>query len=804
MISNIHHQDTKTRRFFYFILILSVFAPSWLKADVGSQITQSGTAYEIATPFAQEDLFEIQYVQSADVMYLVHQDYHPQILRRYGDTNWTIEDVNITTGPFMTANTTESWTLTPSATTGNITLTASADTFVAGHVGALWQLTHPVDSNTITGQFTATGYTGSSGGVVVGSPVAEQLTASLAVALNQEFVISTQGFWHGTLYVQKSYDAGATWRDVYPQPGGGVDNLFYRGQETVADAIYRLRLVDHLGHYEHRDEIYMTFKYTLATVGYMRQGIVRITGVSSARLADATVLYDLGDTEATYEWAEGSWSEYRGYPGAVALYQERLVFGGSKGEPQTIWLSQTNDWHNFLRNNLDRSALSFTVSSDQVNTIQWMLGMKALLIGTTGGEFKLSAPVGKALTSTQFEFSRQSNYGSERVQALAVNDSALYVQRQGKKVRQMNYSFESDAFISPDISVLSEHLTAQGVKQMAFQKAPYTILWVVTDEGELLSLTLEESQEVIGWSRHIFDGDCESVAVIPGGGEDEVWVIVKRTIGGSDVRYIEQMQPFDWGDDDADAFFVDCGLSWDGGAAVSVTNVTQANPAVVTAPGHALTDGQQVRFSDVEGMTELNNKVFTVHTVTGSSFQLRDRTDAVDINSIDWTAYSSGGTVSHVENAFSGLDHLEGETVVAAADGGYAGSYTVDANSVTLGDYFNKVHIGLPYTSRLKPMKLEFAQTAGQLQGLTKRVTATTLRLYDSLGADIGPTWDKYESLVFRNADDDLGTASPYFTGDKRVLFRGPWETAGDICIQHSEPLPFTLISLIVEFEANE
>jgi hypothetical protein len=160
--------------------------------------------------------------------------------------------------------------------------------------------------------------------------------------------------------------------------------------------------------------------------------------------------------------------------------------------------------------------------------------------------------------------------------------------------------------------------------------------------------------------------------------------------------------------------------------------------------------------------------------------------------------------VIHVENAFSGLDHLEDETVAAAADGGYAGSYTVDANSVTLDDYYNRVHIGLPYTARLMPMKLEFAATAGGLQGLTKRVTAATLRLYDTLGGDLGPSWSKYDSAVFRDGDDDLEEVSPFFTGDKRMLFRGGWDTSGDICIRHEEPLPFTLISLIVEYEANE
>jgi len=157
-----------------------------------------------------------------------------------------------------------------------------------------------------------------------------------------------------------------------------------------------------------------------------------------------------------------------------------------------------------------------------------------------------------------------------------------------------------------------------------------------------------------------------------------------------------------------------------------------------------------------------------------------------------------------VENSFSGLDHLEGKTVSAAADAGYAGSYTVSLGEVTLDDYYNRVHIGLPYTSKIKPMKLDFLTTGGRLQGLAKRITAISLRLIDSLGGDIGPSWTKYDSIVYRRAEDTLEEVTPFFSGDKRELFRGGWLTEGDICIQHSLPLPFTILSLICEYEANE
>lgn len=752
----------------------------------GGLITQGGSAYVISSPYAAADLFEIQYVQSADVMYLVHNAYPPQILRRYGDTNWTIADVNLTTGPFMADNETQSATLTPSATSGDISLTASVDTFYAGHVGALWQITHYVESD--IERYTID---------------TDECKGSLEVGLNQDFIIATKENWIGDLTIEKSYDGGSTWKDVHNySAAGNYDNLVYMGTETVADAVYRVCVEN----FEFADPSYVRdLRVTLTAVAYERQGIVRITGVSDARHANAAVLYELGDTAATYKWAEGSFSDYRGYPAAVALFQERLVFAGTPAEPQAIWFSQTDDWHNFLKNNLDTSAMTMTIAADQLNAVRWLASHSDFIVGTSGDEWKLYTSNDKAISpSNQPSIKRQSTYGSAAIQPVVINNKVVYVQRNAKKILRTGYTIESDNWRSEDVTLLAEHITGAGVVEMAYQRVPYQILWAVCQSGDLLCCVLEDNQQVLGWSRYVFDGDCESVTVKPGSTEDEVWIIVKRTIEGTDYRYVEQFMPFNWGGDDADAFFVDSGLSFDGGDAVGITGVTRADPAVVTAPGHTFTDGMNVRFADVGGMTELNNKVYTVSTVGSSSFELRDRTDGVDINSVDFTAYSSGGTVIRVENSFSGLDHIEGKTVAASADAGYAGTYTVSSGAVTLSDYFNKVHIGLPYTAKVKPMRLEFLSTGGALQGRAKRITAATLRLYKSMGGGVGPNFTTYDTMTYRDAGDLLEAATPFFSGDKRMLFRGGWLTEGDICVRQALPLPFTLLAMILEFEANE
>ena len=749
----------------------------------GEQILKDGAAYAITSPYAAEDLFKVQHIQSANVMYLTHQDYHPQILRRYGDTNWTIEDVNLVRGPFMSENTDEDWTLKPSGTTGDITITASADTFDAGHVGALFQLVHLNDADIVEGRSRTSA-----------DSTTDTLYGVLTVEINRDFTMTVTGSWLGVATLQRSYDDEATWQDVYAHSRTRESPEFhYMDTETVADAVYRIKFEPGIGNT-------MAARFQLIAHAFEQEGIVKITSVASAKYAAAAVQYALAGTTATYKWSEGSFSDYRGFPAAVALHRERLCFAGTRSEPDTIWFSQTDDWHNFLVTNLDTSAVTFTLAADQVNAVRWIVSHNDLIIGTSGDEWVLDTPAGKPLSASTAR--RQTTYGSAEIQALAVNNDVIYAQRNAKKIQRMGYKFEGDNWSSTDLTLMSEHITAGGIVEMAYQRVPFSILWSVCENGDLLALVMEENQEILGWSRYTFDGDCESVAVITGQTEDEVWIIVRREIDGTYKRYVEQLQPIDFADQDS-AFFVDCGLTFDGGAAVTVTNITQAYPAVVTAPEHAFADGDQIRFWDVGGMDEVNYRVYTVSTVSGASFEIHDGTDAVDINSVNFTAYTSGGEIEQVENTFT-LSHIEGKTVVAAGDGGYAGSYTVADNTVTLDDYYNMVHIGLPYTAKLQPMKLEFLTTAGALQGRTKRITGTTVRLFESLSCSIGPTWTDCDSYVFRDTSDAMETATPLYTGDKEMNFPGGFEKAGDMCIQDSYPVPLTVLGIIVDYEVEK
>jgi len=750
---------------------------------IGEQLVDGDSnAVTVATPYDSDELFALQYVQSADEMYIVHPNHPPYILTRTSTTSFTMTEFDFQKGPFLLENT-SAVTITPSATTGSITLTASSSTFTEDHIGALWEIIHTVASTEAAGSFTG----------------ADVNTVPLTIQLDRGFTWTSHGTWTGTLVLQRSYDSGSNWATVGdPFSSANDGNITFSDIETVADATYRAYMSSYTSG---------TCVTKVTAKSFDVKGVVDITAFTDVNTVTATVEETLGGTTAVTTWSEGAWSPEEGYPSTVAFYEERLCFGGTSGSPQTVWMSYTDDWENFRVGTNDADALSITIAADQVNAIRWMSPQTALLIGTTGGEWTMSATgATEAITPTNVTAKRHSTYGSANVQAKAVNNEVFYLQRNAQKVRNISYSFNEDTWTSPDLTVLAEHITESGIVDWAYQRNPYPMLWCVTSDGNLAVLTIMKEMQVVGWHSHETEGDFKSVAIIPGTSEDRVWFVVEHTIDSNTVKYIEQLQPFDWGDDQEDIFFVDSGLTFDYGAAAIISGISKANPCVITATAHGFTEDDNIRISGVVGMTELNNNVYTVGTVVDvNSFQLQDSADVGNITSSGFTTYVSGGTATQVENTFD-VNHLDTEEVIISGDGGYYGTYTIieDSNEVILSDYFNTTQIGLAYTAKVKPMKLASPSKPGTYFGTNKRITDITLRLYDTLAVDVGDSWTSYYPVIFRDADDPLEAPPPLYTEDKEISINADYGRGGDIFIQSRLPLPFTLLALRAEVEVYE
>ena len=663
--------------------------------------SSGGTAervFEVTSPWDKDDLFELSFTQSADILYVVHPNYAPREVTRTDHTAWTISEFSFIDGPYLTENSTAT-TLALSGTSGSVTVTASAIAginggagFRAADVGRLIRFTH---SSTTT-FLKVTAFTDTT-----------HVTASV-----------------------EGVNAGGT---------SGVTTW-------------------RLGHY-----------YT------------------------------------------------NNHPAAVAFYEQRLVFGGSNDFPQLLVFSASGDFTNHTPGTSASDAMVYTIGTDQVNVIRWLSPGEVLAVGTVGGEFVVSSSSeNEALTPTNVRVVRQTAFGSAPIAPRRVSNVVLFIQRAKRKIREFVHRFDVDNFVAPDLTLLAEHITATGVVQMDYQQEPDSVLWCCLSDGALLGMTYQRDQEVVAWHKHVLGGVSdsagsdpvvESLAIIPttasdGAGRDQVYLSVKRFVNNKTYRYIEVLQPgLDILDLQEDAFFVDSGLSLN--TPITITGITQANPAVVTASSHGFSNGDFVDIRAVSGMTDVNDERFIVAGQTTNTFQLTNQA-GTNIDSTNFSAYISGGTVRKAVTTISNLDHLEGQTVSVLGNGAVQASKTVSSGSITLETKASIVHVGLPYISKVVTLSLEAGADVGTAQSRTKRIHEVFVRLYRSLGVKVGPEGGTLEIVPFRDSSDLMDRPPALFTGEKRVPYPRGFETKDHIQVQQDQPLPMTILALISHVKTND
>lgn len=279
-------------------------------------------------------------------------------------------------------------------------------------------------------------------------------------------------------------------------------------------------------------------------------------------------------TATPAEWTGSNW------PTTVTFHDGRLWWGGTPNQPQTVWASKSNDFENLTTGPAADDALRLTLDSDQVNAARWLRSARALLVGTAGAEWVLQgADAGGVITPSSARARRQTAEGSAPVPAVQVGVSTVFVQRAGRRLAELAYSFDADGYTSGDLTLLANHVLRAGVVEMAWQPEPWRCLWCVLGDGTLAGLTYIRDQRVMAWHRHRLGGNglVRSVASIPSATSNEVWVVVERTIAGTTRRYVERMEPEFWADSDADkpgAFFVDSGLTYSGAPATAISGLS--------------------------------------------------------------------------------------------------------------------------------------------------------------------------------------------------------------------------------------
>lgn len=538
-------------------------------------------------------------------------------------------------------------------------------------------------------------------------------------------------------------------------------------------------------------------------------GWVVITGWTSSTVVTVTVKETLTSTAAKAAWRLGLWSETTGYPSCVVFHEDRLIFAGCPEAPQRLDGSKTSDYENFAPTDLDATltsahAISFTLNSNDVNAIRWMISdEKGLPIGTVAGEWVVKpASSTEALSPTSVSAKRTSSYGSADIQPVQVGKASMFVQRSSRKLREFTYFYDVDGFRAPDMTQLAEHITGRGIIQLAHQKEPHALVWAVREDGVLISMTYERDSDAltVAWARHQLGGygdaangaaEVESVAVIPSadGTRDEIWVAVKRYINGQTRRYVEVITKFFEATDDAEeAFFVDAGLAYDN--PLTITGATQASPVVITATAHGFSNGDRVRISDVEGMTELNGESFTVANATANTFELSG------VNGSAYAPYVTGGEARKLVSTITGLNHLEGQSVAVLGDGAVQPNKTVTNGTITLSPSVATANIGFNYNSDGQMLRLEAGAADGTAMGKTRRIHRVAFLLHRSLGLKIGMSFESLTPLVFRTTSDPLTRGVPLFSGIVSETIDADYDFENNLCWRQDQPLPSTILAV--------
>ena len=321
-----------------------------------------------------------------------------------------------------------------------------------------------------------------------------------------------------------------------------------------------------------------------------------ITARTSTTVVTVTIEEDFGTSNVVTNWSLGAFSDTTGHPSCVTFFEQRLVFAATLSQPQTIFFSKSGDYENMDENRggtiADDDAIIYTIASNQVNAIRFMTATRTLIIGTAGGEFAVSGGgTDIAITPTNILIKKQSNNGAANVDALAVGNATIFLQRAKRKLRELAYNFDVDGYIAPDLTILAEHISEGGFKQLSYQQEPNQVIWGVRNDGQLIGLTYQREQQVVAWHRHIFGGSfgsgnavCESVATIPtDNSEYQTWVIIKRTIDGNTKRYVEYIHEYDFNETDDTSFnFLDSQLSYDGSAATTISGLAHLEGETVS------------------------------------------------------------------------------------------------------------------------------------------------------------------------------------------------------------------------------
>jgi len=451
----------------------------------GATVLSAGVPYEVANTYAEAELFDVHYVQSADVLTLVHPNHPPRELRRLGATSWQLIDI----------------------------------AFAA-----------PISAPTISSV----------------TPVWPAPGAGYAYS-----------------YCVTAVTADGLGESVASTGAGTTNNLFQTGAtNTIAWGAVA------------GASRYRVYKSSGGLYGYIGQ-------TTSTSFVDDNIAADISRTPPIYDALFSGAGEY---PSAVSYFEQRRVFAGTVNKPQNLWMTRSGTESNLSYSIpvRDDDRIAFRVAAREANVIRHVVPLSTLVLLTSAAEWRVTSLNTDAITPTSVSVRPQSYVGANNAQPVIVNNNLIYSAARGGHVRELAYNWQANGYITGDLSLRAPHLfDGLDILDMAYSKAPEPVCWFVSSSGKLLGLTYVPEQQVGAWHQHDTDGVFESICAIAEGAEDRLYAVVQRTVGGVTKRYVERMAPRLFAAQ-ADAFFVDSGLTYRGAAATTISGLSHLEGKTVS------------------------------------------------------------------------------------------------------------------------------------------------------------------------------------------------------------------------------
>lgn len=519
--------------------------------------------YTLATPYGQNDLEYLKFVQSADVMTIttVNQvsatEYPPYDLRRISNNNWTLTQV--TPAPTIappasgTAVATAAGTVNYQYVVTAVSAADGSESIASVVINAL----NSVDMSAVAGSIDLTW------SAVVGADYYNiyKCTPSQTFTIPVGVPFGYAGTARGVSFIDRNIIP-----DFSQTPPLG-NNPFAPG--AINDAVVTAGGAGYT---------FAAIVITTATgTGAIVQAIINLGAIVGTLVVARGSGYLAGDTAAVTGDGAGATvtlsigSPTGTYPSDVSYFQQRRAFAGSLNQPDTYWMSKPGAYNNFdIRIPvIDSDAIEGTPWALQVNGIQWMIpmpgglvvltGLGAWQVSGSGGGFGASAPITPSSQSAQ---PQAYNGAAPTIPPIKIDYAIIYVQSKGSIVREISYNLNTNIYTGADITINSSHLfNGYTIREWAWCEEPYKVLWAVRDDGTFLSCTYVKPQEVVGWARHDTQGQVYSMCAVTEPPVDALYMAVLRPLpSGQQAFFIERMDNRLWRAVE-DSWCVDCGLA---------------------------------------------------------------------------------------------------------------------------------------------------------------------------------------------------------------------------------------------------